>query len=220
MKTLALIGAGPGLGFSIAKKFGQNGFRIALIARNQQRLDTMATQLKTEFHIEAKGFAADVMDRDSLVSAFTAIKKAYGFIDILEFSPAIPMDRYQTTLEVTPASALHEFEFEVLAGLTAIQQVLPAMLEKKTGALLFTTGISSVQPLPRLANVGIAISGLRNYLTNLHHEVAPKGIYVGHLAIGVMIQPGQEGDPDTIADVWYNMYDKQDQFETIFPRKL
>jgi short-subunit dehydrogenase len=180
----------------------------------------MAAQLKTDFHIEAKGFAADVMDRDSLVNAFTEIKKTYGFIDVLEFSPAIPVSRYQTTLEVTPASALYEFEFQVLAALTAIQQVLPAMLEKKTGALLFTTGVSSVQPVPSLSNVGISTSGLRNYLANLHNAVAPNGIYVGHLAIGVMIQPGQEGDPDTIADIWYNQYDKQEQFETIFPHKL
>ena len=85
MKTLALIGAGPGLGFSIAKKFGQNGFRIALISRDQQRLDKMAEELKTDFGVEAKGFAADIMDRASLVRAFTAVKQAYGFIDVLDF---------------------------------------------------------------------------------------------------------------------------------------
>ena len=94
MKTLALIGAGPGLGFSIAKKFGQNGFRIALISRDQQRLDKMAEELKTDFGVEAKGFAADIMDRASLVRAFTAVKQAYGFIDVLDFSPGIPLNRY------------------------------------------------------------------------------------------------------------------------------
>ena len=219
MKTLALIGVGPGLGFSIAKKFGQNNFRIALISRDQQRLDEMAEELKTDFGVEAKGFAADIMDRASLVRAFTAVKQAYGFIDVLDFSPGIPLNRYQPTMAVTPESALYEFEFQVMAALTAIQQVLPDMLEKKTGALLFTTGISSVQPLPILANVGIAMSGLRNYLTNLYNELAPQGVFVGHLAIGVMIQPGQEGDPDIIADTLYGIYDRKEQFETVFPQK-
>jgi hypothetical protein len=40
-------------------------------------------------------------------------------------------------MAVTPESALYEFEFQVMAALTAIQQVLPDMLEKKTGELLF-----------------------------------------------------------------------------------
>lgn len=93
MKTLALIGAGPGFGFSIAKKFGQNGFRIALISRDQQ-LDEMAEELKTNFGVEAKGFAADIMDRASLMRAFAAVKQTYGFIDILDFSPGIPLNRY------------------------------------------------------------------------------------------------------------------------------
>lgn len=61
------------------------------------------------------------------------------------------------------------------------------------------------------------MSGIRNYASNLHHELKGKGVFVGHLSIGTMIQPGTAGDPDVIADVWYDMYEKKDRFEEIFP---
>ncbi|SDE99206.1 hypothetical protein SAMN04488542_104146 [Fontibacillus panacisegetis] len=47
------------------------------------------------------------------------------------------------------------------------QVALPDMLAKKEGALLFTTGLSSLYPMPMLGNLGIAMSALRNYVANL-----------------------------------------------------
>lgn len=62
------------------------------------------------------------------------------------------------------------------------------------------------------------MSGIRNYATNLHNELKEKGVFVGHLSIGTMIQAGTAGDPDVIADAWYNLYEKKDRFEEIFPQ--
>lgn len=55
LKTMVIIGAGPGLGFSLAKTFGKNGFRISLVSRTQEKLDKYAEQLG-EMGIEAQGF--------------------------------------------------------------------------------------------------------------------------------------------------------------------
>ncbi|MGG4128801.1 SDR family NAD(P)-dependent oxidoreductase [Paenibacillus illinoisensis] len=52
---MVIIGAGPGLGFSLAKTFGKNGFRISLVSRTQEKLDKYAEQLG-EMGIEAQGF--------------------------------------------------------------------------------------------------------------------------------------------------------------------
>ena len=48
MKTIAIVGAGEGLGFSLAQKFGANGFQVALVARNKTKLDAMVERLKNE----------------------------------------------------------------------------------------------------------------------------------------------------------------------------
>lgn len=81
-----------------------------------------------------------------------------------------------------------------------------------SGALLFTTGGSSVNPTPGMGNVGIAISGLRNYIFNLNSELKNKGIYVGHVSIGIWMQPNS-GVQDKIANIWYDMYTKKDRTE-------
>ncbi|URJ43199.1 hypothetical protein MF628_002795 [Paenibacillus polymyxa] len=54
------------------------------------------------------------------------------------------------------------------------------MISKGSGAILFTTGISAMFPLPSLGNGGIVMSGLRNYATNLHNELKEKGVFVGY----------------------------------------
>ncbi|MNN89787.1 hypothetical protein D3C81_2076490 [compost metagenome] len=69
-----------------------------------------------------------------------------------------------------------------------------------------------------MGNVGIALSGLRNYALNLHADLAPQGIYVGHLALGVFIKPGTVTDPGLIADVWYEMYMDKSKAEDTFPQ--
>jgi len=68
-----------------------------------------------------------------------------------------------------------------------------------------------------VGNGGIVMSGIRNYTTNLHNELKEKGVFVGHLSIGTMIQVGTAGDPDVIADTWYNLFQKKDHFEETFP---
>ena len=80
MKTIAIIGAGPGVGFSLAKIFGGHGLRIAMVSRTQEKLDQYAVEL-SKLGIEARGFAADITNEMQLTSAFQQIKNIYGTID-------------------------------------------------------------------------------------------------------------------------------------------
>ncbi|MFD0478345.1 SDR family NAD(P)-dependent oxidoreductase [Nonomuraea thailandensis] len=62
MPTIAIVGAGPGLGLAIARTFGSRGFDVALIARTKDKLETLVAQLGKE-GITAEAFPADVLDR-------------------------------------------------------------------------------------------------------------------------------------------------------------
>ncbi|WP_341346299.1 SDR family oxidoreductase [Paenibacillus sp. FSL H3-0469] len=211
MKTIAIVGAGAGLGMSIAKKFGQNGFRVALIARNEDKLKQLVIELE-QLGIEAAPFQADILNKQEIESAFAAVKEKYGFIDVLEYSPTPSINTVAPTLDVTEENALYQYQFNVLGALSSVRQVLPEMLAKQSGALLFTTGGAAIHPVPMMGNVGIAISGLRNYIFNLNSELADKGVYAGHLSIGIWMQPNS-GVQDKIADIWYDMYTKRDRVE-------
>ncbi|PUA36470.1 short-chain dehydrogenase [Paenibacillus elgii] len=211
MKTIAIVGAGEGLGMSIAKKFGQNGFRVALIARNEEKLNRLVIELE-QLGIEAASFQADILNKEQIEMAFAAVKERYGFIDVLEYSPTPSINTVAPSLDVTEENALYQFQFNVLGALSSVRQVLPEMLDKQSGALLFTTGGAAIHPVPMMGNVGIAISGLRNYIFNLNSELSDKGIYAGHLSIGIWMQPNS-GVKDKIADIWYDMYSKRDRVE-------
>ncbi|MGE7305670.1 SDR family NAD(P)-dependent oxidoreductase [Priestia megaterium] len=211
MKNIVIVGAGPGLGMSIAKKFGKNGFRVALIARDEEKLNQLVIELE-QLGIEAASFQADILNKDQISLAFTTIKEKYGFIDVVEYSPTPSIDTVTNALDVTEENALYQFQFNVLGAISSIREVLPDMLDKQSGALLFTTGGAAVNPVPMMSNVGIAVSGLRNYIFNLNSELKDKGIYAGHISIGIWMQPNS-GVQDKIADIWYDMYTKRDRVE-------
>lgn len=86
MTTFALIGAGPGLGLSTARRFGAAGHSVALIARDTQRLADLTAELAGD-GIEARGFAADVLDIEALTAALFAAGTSLGPVEILQYSP-------------------------------------------------------------------------------------------------------------------------------------
>jgi NADP-dependent 3-hydroxy acid dehydrogenase YdfG len=220
MPTIAIVGAGPGLGLSIAKVFGRNGFDVALIARGQEKLNDLVGQLEAA-GITAAGFTADILDRPSIVDAFARIKVRFGAVDVLEFSPAphnpVPGITMAEPLDVTVENVQPQIDFYVHGAITAARQVLPDMVERGAGTLLFSTGASSLQPVPMMGNVGIAGSALRNWVLNLNQVLADKGVYVAHIPLAVwMGSGGPETQPDTIAELYWELYTKRDEAEHLY----
>src|SRR5437764_958478 len=84
--SIAIVGAGPQLGLAIARTFGSQGFDVALISRNREKLDGLVGTLTAE-GITAAAFPADVLDRDALTQALKDAATQFGGIDVLEYSP-------------------------------------------------------------------------------------------------------------------------------------
>jgi len=204
--TIAIVGAGPGLGFSIAKVFGAHGYEVALIARSRSTLDDMVARLG-ELEIAAAGYRADIMDRASLVRAFKDIAANQGPVDVLEFSPAPRGPQHGMVLagplDVSVANVQPHIDFYVHGAITATGQVLPDMIERGTGTLLFTTGPSSVVPSAAMGNVGIACAALRNWVLNLHDTLASKGVYAAHVPLSLS---ADEADPEMVAPHYWNLH--------------
>ncbi|MGZ0041337.1 SDR family NAD(P)-dependent oxidoreductase [Paenibacillus ottowii] len=219
MKTMVIVGAGPGLGFSLAKTFGKHGFRIALVSRTQEKLDQYAEQLK-QMGIEAQGFAADITNKMQLSMAFQQIKNTYGTIDVLEFSPHNGNASVTPVLDTTDESVIQIFNNVVIGAINSARQVIPEMTERGEGALLFTSDLSAMSPSAMFGNSGIAMSGLRNYILNLHERLLPMGVFVGHLSISPLIKKGTGFDPDQVAEAWYNLYEKRAKAEETFPKGI
>ncbi|MNE55748.1 short chain dehydrogenase [compost metagenome] len=156
----------------------------------------------------------------SLQQALQAVRQAFGPIDVLEFSPYAGWHTFTNVLDTTPQSVMEQINSYLLPAILSVNEVLPEMISKGSGAILFTTGLSAMVSLPFVGNGGIVMSGVRNYATNLHNELKDKGVYVGHLSIGTAIEAGTVGDPDVIAETWYSLYETKDQFEDMFPQGI
>lgn len=154
MKTIAIVGAGPGMGLSLAKKFGENGFKVAAIARNTEKLSIIESELR-KLNIETHSFVADVTDLAALKQAIQSAKKEFGSIDVLEFSPYAKGDNFTSVLETTPQSVLELMNSYLLPAIHSVNEVLPDMINNGSGAILFTTGVSTMFPLPYAGNAGI-----------------------------------------------------------------
>lgn len=224
MPAIAIVGAGPGMGLSIAKLFGGHGFDVALIARDKDKLDALVTQL-TESGITAAAFSADVMDRPTLSTALDAASARFGGVDVLEYSPAphnpVPGVTMAGPVDVTVDNLQPQIEYYVYGAVTAARQVLPAMLDAGAGTLLFTTGGGSITPNPMMGNVNAAAAALRNWVLNLNTVLADRGVYAAHVAINTWIgaggPPGIPTAPaDDIAAVYWDLYSSRDRPEFVF----
>src|SRR5205807_59418 len=80
-KTIAVIGAGAGLGQAVARRFGREGFGVALVARTAARVGALADELCGE-GIDAAAFPCDVADRPALAGTIDAITERFGQIDV------------------------------------------------------------------------------------------------------------------------------------------
>ncbi|MBE9376429.1 SDR family NAD(P)-dependent oxidoreductase [Saccharopolyspora sp. HNM0983] len=218
MPTIAIVGAGQGLGLSIAKVFGGRGFDVALISRTKDKLDTLVAELG-ETGITAEGFAADVADPSQLTNALETAIARFGRIDVLEFSPHAGLTM-TAPKDVTLNNLRPQIDSLLYGAVAAAQAVLPGMLEARSGTLLFTTGGGAINPYPMLADSNIAQAGQRNWAINLHNTLADEGIYVANVAINLMIANQAPEDvphraPDEIALDYWNVHTERAKAEHV-----
>ncbi len=212
MTTIAIVGAGTGLGAAIARRFGTEGFAIALISRDQQKLEQLAEELKAE-GFNARGYAASVRDPDALTAALEQAGQDLGPIEVLEYSPLPQKEFLRPVLETTVADLSAAVEFSVYGPVTAVHQVLQGMRVLGRGTVLFVNGGSAVRPNSSVAGTSIAFAGEAALATMLHDTLRAENIHVGQLIIPGAIEPGHpHNDPGALAQRLWEHHTSRDMF--------
>jgi len=212
-KILLIVGAGPGISLNTARKFGKEGFNVALISRSMESLQKYENELKDD-GIVAKGFPGDVSSVESIKTAIDAVIKTYGKIDVLIYNAAAGRPGKPTTLSVD--QLVEDFKISVAGALTSVQEVIPHM---KNGTILLTGGGLALHPYADYASLAIGKAGIRNLAYSLHQELSPKGMYVGTLTIKGFVQEGTYFSPENIANTFYSMYENQTETEIIYEER-
>ena len=165
---------------------------MALIARNTDKLKILVSNLEKE-GITAKYFTADVLDFKALEKALQDTKIHFGSIDVMEFSPTPPKDSMKQPRDITVTNEQFHLDLQLLAPIAAVQAVLPDMLAKKKGSLLFTTAASAQYPAAITGSFGVAAGGLLNYVRLLHNDLANENIKVAIVSVAGLIK-SQDGN--------------------------
>ena len=232
-KTIALFGAGTGLGASLAHRFGSAGYRVALVARRSAPLEERVAELAAA-GIEAVAFSADLTDLEGIPALVRSVEDRLGAIDVAVFAP-VPSDASFVAAVDLDASTLQSMaNIFTFAPVEVSHAVLPGMLARGDGAIVIVGGLTAVVPMPGLSGVGPLMAAARNYVFTLNAEVKERGVLAGTLNIGAVIENsagyramtagGVTLDPrypiikpDDIAEELWTLVTRRDRVEAILP---
>ena len=210
--SIVIVGAGPNLGAAIARRFGQEGLAVGLVARDREKLERLAADLE-QAGTTAEVATADIRDSSALPAAIASLADRLGPVEVLEYSPVPAREFMKPVLETTTEDMRGPLEFSVLGAVAAATTVLPAMLDATRGTILFTTGGAAINPNPLRAGVGVSFAGEVAYARMLHDELRDRGIHVGHTAIGGSITPGGDHEPEDVAEVLWRHHTERSTFQ-------
>lgn len=213
MGTIAIVGAGPGLGAAVARRFGREGFSVALISRDQAKLDALAAELAGE-GITARGYAADVRDGDSLDSALGDAAAELGPVTVLQYSPLPSRTYLEPVLDLTPELAQEALAFSALGLIHAARAVLPAMRAAGEGSIVLINGGTSVKARAGFSGTSVAFPAESAYGEMLHEALAPEGVRVVQLVIPGSI-PKLRYTLEEVADRIWSLHLEDGGFRTM-----
>ena len=217
-KTIVIIGAGPGISAAVAEKFGTEGFSVALVARNADRLAEGVAALKAK-GITAAACPADAGDPAALRAAFDQARAAFGPITVIHWN-AYGGEAAGDVLTMAPIAVRDVFDIAVVGLLSAVQAALPDLKSAGDGAVLVTNGAFGViDPRVDAMATGMKVMGIalanaaKHKLVGLLSErLKGDGVYVGEVMVagavkGTPFAAGGGGiEPSAIADQFWALY--------------
>lgn len=192
-----MIGAGPGLGRSLALKFARHGLDVGLVARDEGRLAAMAEEVE-RLGVTASTAAVDASDAEALAGRGADLARGRP-IRILAYNAMMSAGSLgcASIADLRMAS-----EVNLHSPVRAVQAVLP-QLESAGGSVLLTGGGLALQPVGALGVLSAGKSALRAAAHALAEELGPRGVKVRTVTIAGRIQPGTDLDPDRVAAVFW-----------------
>jgi NAD(P)-dependent dehydrogenase (short-subunit alcohol dehydrogenase family) len=193
--VIVVVGAGPGMGASVARRFGREGFDVALIGLPADQLDTLGTELQGE-GITTGWTPVDVTDQEGMREAITRFGGHADRIDVLHYNPSA--FRQKDPLALGVDELLEDVALGVGGLLTAVQAARPFMSQ---GARVTATGsMAADKPWHEAASLGVQKAGLRNLVRSLDRTLEPHGIRAVSLTVNGTLGRGTPFDPDLVAD--------------------
>jgi NAD(P)-dependent dehydrogenase (short-subunit alcohol dehydrogenase family) len=214
-KVAVVVGVGPGLGGALAVRFARGGFRVALVARHDESVRAVQAEVE-ESGGSAQAFLADASEEESVRSTFHRIHQELGAPEVLLYNAGA--FQIGGILELSAASFEQAWRVSCLGGLLSAQAVLPGMLERGRGTIIYSGATASLRGSANFAGVAVGKAGLRILAQSMAREFGPKGVHVAHVVIDGQIDSprvrarlaGRDPltflNPAAIAEAYWGLY--------------
>jgi NAD(P)-dependent dehydrogenase (short-subunit alcohol dehydrogenase family) len=201
-KAVVIVGAGPGLGSALARRFAEAGWSVALVAKHQHVLDASLSEL-VRFGVNTCAAEADVVDRPALERAFASIENALGLPDAVVYNASIYQG--EAALELTDESLRLALDVHVVGALNTAQYAIAAMRRADHGVLVFTVNSLARSPEAMSAALSIGKGAQLNLALSLDRELAGTPIHVGVVTVCGPIKAGTFYDPERLANLYWEL---------------
>lgn len=213
-QVCAIVGAGEGLGQSLARRFAREGFDMALLSRSEEG-SAAALQAAKDEGSNANFFAADAARPETIEEALSMAGETLGAIDVLiynvrgTFGGSEPLDLSYADLEGM-------FQIEVIGAFAAAKAILPSMRTKGRGSVFFSSATAAFRGSANYGLYSIGKFGLRALSQSLTKAYAKDGIHFAHFRLdcdldvpvmqelyGEKYDPAVLADPDGVAEAYW-----------------
>lgn len=206
-KGLLIVGAGSGFARATARRFGLDGWTVHLLARSPDGLERLTKSLSDD-GVVCEPHRGDVTDHAALTELIAGIDRESP-IDACVFQPR-GADQIVDVTKATVDNVRPHLEMLVLGAVATASALVPPMVERRSGSLVFVGGASARLPLRIFGNLGMAMSGLRNFAMTLNTAVAEHGLHSAfYTAAGAIGAEGSvkagELDPAVLAERMFTL---------------
>ncbi len=206
-RSALIIGTGPGLSASLARRFAANRIAVAVAARNIDKLGPLCAETG------ATAYACDAADPASVAALFTTVDTAQGAPDVVVYNPSARVRG--PIIDLDPEAVRRAVEISAFGAFLAAQQAARRMLPTGRGAILFTGATAGVKGFAQSSVFAMGKFAMRGLAQSLARELSPQGIHVAHFVIDGGIRsaarpmpndnPDSLLDPDAIAETYWHV---------------
>jgi NAD(P)-dependent dehydrogenase (short-subunit alcohol dehydrogenase family) len=183
-KPVAVIaGGGPGTGSSLARRFARAGYTIVVLSRHKATLAPLAAELP-----EVQTFECDVGEKTSVEETFSRIQREVGDVEVLLFNAGSGV--FADVEDITFDQFEQAWRINAYGALLCARQVMPRMIKKGTGTIIFTGATASRRGGVKTAAFAPAKAAQRSLAESMARKLWPKGIHVALIIVdGVVDLP-------------------------------
>jgi NAD(P)-dependent dehydrogenase (short-subunit alcohol dehydrogenase family) len=175
-----VTGVGPGTGAALVRRFSNGGYRVAMLARNRDRLDKLEREVAN-----AHAYVCDVTDEAQLDSTIEAIRADLGMPKVLIHNAV--GGAFGNFMEIDPAVLNRNFQVNTMALLHLARRLAPAMIEAGQGAIIASGNTSALRGKANFAGFAPTKAAQRILAESIARELGPKGIHVAYVLIDAVI---------------------------------